>query len=226
LITRDGAGRGQRRAQSMDQDPASQVVHGELQLEAVTACLPRLRAGHQHAGVVDQQIELRVVLGDVVREGAHGVERGEIGGDESRFSNPRLGDLIDQRLAALDIATMNDDVRAVRRKRTRQLAAEAIGGPGDQNRLAFVGQRLLCVRRTQQPECDREGNGKQERRSHGSISRGLRPEYSGKPSSDHTGAFGARDGGIRHSRSQGPNCPQVGKQALRRRHVRTEGGMK
>jgi len=76
---------------------------------------------------------------------------------------------------------MHDDVGPIRCERTRQFAAEAVSGAGDQHSLALVGQRCLGRLGTDR-ECYRQqrcgDEGKRGKPSHGSISIGRCAEHS------------------------------------------------
>ena len=73
------------------------------------------------------------------------VERREIGGVEPRAAPAVAGDLVDDRLAALLVAAVNDDVSAERRDAARDLTAESVGRSGDQYDFAL--QRRSSGRR-------------------------------------------------------------------------------
>jgi hypothetical protein len=107
----------ERGSQSMDQYPAGEVVDRPVRFVAIGAGFARVIVGEADAGIVHQQVELGMVPGDCIGEGAHGVERRKIGADEGGRSDSGRVDFVNQRLAALGIASMRDDLRAFRRQR-------------------------------------------------------------------------------------------------------------
>ena len=102
---------------------------------AVVAQLP-LRVQGGDPGVVDEHIEAIVLVGHVGRQQPDVVESGEIRDVRAVAVVSRsLAKLGSHALASFAVAAVNQHGGAAIRERTSGRQAQAVGGPGDQDRL-------------------------------------------------------------------------------------------
>ena len=133
---RAGALASQQRQQSQRQREAGEIVDGEAQLDARRVDLPpRARSAGADSGVVDQQVEPRRGLGDLLGEAAHGGEVREVGGKKTRAAADG-GDRGDDGAPSLGVAAVDDDVPAVGAEPFGDETADAVGRAGDERDLA------------------------------------------------------------------------------------------
>jgi hypothetical protein len=107
---------------------SSRVIDREAQFVAVLAGLALAsRATRADPGIVDQEIEPIAALANLAGEAAHFGKRRQVGRQKNCRAAPGRRNLIGNKLAALAIASVNDNPGAPIGQPARDQAAYAIG---------------------------------------------------------------------------------------------------
>jgi hypothetical protein len=116
-------------AQQRREQEAGEVVDREAQLVAIGALRAAIGVRCADARVVDENVE---TVRDLLGEGAHRVERGEVAGHEAYVAGT-VEQIADRLPRALLGAGMSEDRGSIAGQARGERPAEAVGGSGDED---------------------------------------------------------------------------------------------